>query len=159
MSLGFEIMSGFENDQITQMDEAFARAFKANTTVCAASGNEYTDTSKSYPASSPWTIAVGSFEPDAKGNLIRSDFANNGELLDFVAPGRNIYSAWINGEESTNTISGTSMATPHMAAAAAYVKMKHPDYSQRDVYAAFKDNAVDLGEPGKDTEFGYGYVH
>lgn len=133
MSLGFEIMSGFENDQITLMDEAFARAFKANTTVCAASGNEYTDTSKSYPASSPWTIAVGSFEPDAKGNLIRSDFANNGELLDFVAPGRNIYSAWINGEESTNTISGTSMATPHMAAAAAYVKMKHPDYSQRDV--------------------------
>ena len=110
MSLGFEIMSGFENDQITLMDEAFARAFKANTTVCAASG-------------------------------------------------RNIYSAWINGEESTNTISGTSMATPHMAAAAAYVKMKHPDYSQRDVYAAFKDNAVDLGEPGKDTEFGYGYVH
>lgn len=55
MSLGFEIMSGFENDQITLMDEAFARAFKANTTVCAASGNEYTDTSKSYPASSPWT--------------------------------------------------------------------------------------------------------
>lgn len=37
------------------------------------------------------------------------------------------------------------MATPHMAAAAAYVKMKHPDYNQRDVYAAFKDNAVDLG--------------
>lgn len=51
------------------------------------------------------------------------------------------------------------MATPHMAAAAAYVKMKHPDYNQRDVYAAFKDNAVDLGESGKDTEFGYGYVH
>ncbi len=46
-----------------------------------------------------------------------------------------------------------------MAAAAAYVKMKHPDYNQRDVYAAFKDNAVDLGESGKDTEFGYGYVH
>ncbi len=41
------------------------------------------------------------------------------------------------------------MATPHMAAAAAYVKMKHPDYNQRDVYAAFKDNAVDLGESGK----------
>ena len=159
MSLGFEIMSGFENDQITLMDEAFARAYKAKVTVCAASGNEYTDTSKSYPASSPWTIAVGSFEPDANGNLIRSDFANNGELLDFVAPGRNISSAWINGEEATNTISGTSMATPHMAAAAAYVKMKHPDYNQRDVYAAFKDNAVDLGEPGKDTEFGYGYVH
>lgn len=55
---------------------------------------------KSYPASSPWTIAVGSFEPDAKGNLIRSDFANNGELLDFVAPGRNIYSAWINMEKN-----------------------------------------------------------
>ena len=39
-----------------------------------------------------------------------------------------------------------------------YVKLKHPDYNQREVYSVFRDYAVDLGEPGKDTEFGYGYV-
>lgn len=157
MSLGFEIAPGFESKETNLMDEAFARALAAKTTVCVASGNEYTDTARSYPASSPWTIAVGSLEP--KGNTyIRSDFSNNGELLDFAAPGRDIFSAWIGEGESTAIASGTSMATPHMAAAAAYVKMKHPDYNQRDVYAAFRDRAVDLGAPGKDTEFGYGYV-
>lgn len=157
MSLGFEIAPGFESNETNLMDEAFARALAAKTTVCVASGNEYTDTSRSYPASSPWTIAVGSLEPSGI-TYIRSDFSNNGELLDFAAPGRNIFSAWIGEGESTAIASGTSMATPHMAAAAAYVKMKHPDYNQRDVYAAFRDRSVDLGDPGKDTEFGYGYV-
>lgn len=158
MSLGFEIAPGFESKETNLMDEAFARALAAKTTVCVASGNEYTDTARSYPASSPWTIAVGSLEP--KGNTyIRSDFSNNGELLDFAAPGRDIFSAWIGEGESTAIASGTSMATPHMAAAAAYIKMKHPDYNQRDVYAAFRDRAIDLGDPGKDTEFGYGYVN
>lgn len=168
MSLGFEIAPGYENAQTELMDEAFARAMAAKTTVCAASGNEYTDTARSYPASSPWTIAVGSLEPDQSGSgFIRSDFSNNGTLLDFVGPGRYIYSAWgapnpytkENEYEDMLTISGTSMATPHLAAAVAYVKMKHPDYNQQDVYATFRDNAIDLGDPGKDTEFGYGYVN
>ena len=159
MSLGFEILPGFESDDTDLMDEAFARALKAGTTVCVASGNEYTDTARSYPASSRWTIAVGSLEPDKDGNsYIRSDFSNNGTLLDFAAPGRNIFSAWIGEGETTEIASGTSMATPHLAAAAAYVKLKHPDYNQREVYSVFRDYAVDLGEPGKDTEFGYGYV-
>lgn len=75
MSLGFEILPGFESDDTDLMDEAFARALKAGTTVCVASGNEYTDTARSYPASSRWTIAVGSLEPDKDGNsYIRSDF-------------------------------------------------------------------------------------
>ena len=159
MSLGFEILPGFESDDTDLMDEAFARALKAGTTVCVASGNEYTDTARSYPASSRWTIAVGSLEPVKDGNsYIRSDFSNNGTLLDFAAPGRNIFSAWIGEGETTEIASGTSMATPHLAAAAAYVKLKHPDYNQREVYSVFRDYAVDLGEPGKDTEFGYGYV-
>ncbi len=159
MSLGFEIASGYESEDTELMDEAFERALAAGTTVCVASGNEFTDTSKSYPASSRWTIAVGSLEEDKdKKEYIRSDFSNNGPLLDFVAPGRNIYSAWIGEGEATMIASGTSMATPHLAAAAAYVKLKHPSYDQREVYAEFRDCAVDLGEPGKDNEFGYGYV-
>lgn len=159
MSLGFEIASGYESVDTELMDEAFARALQAGSTVCVASGNEFTDTSKSYPASSRWTIAVGSVEKSSSDDsYIRSDFSNNGELLDFVAPGRNIYSAWIGEGEQTMIASGTSMATPHLAAAAAYVKMKHPTYNQRDVYAELRDYAVDLGTPGKDTEFGYGYV-
>ena len=107
MSLGFEILPGFESDDTDLMDEAFARALKAGTTVCVASGNEYTDTARSYPASSRWTIAVGSLEPVKDGNsYIRSDFSNNGTLLDFAAPGRNIFSAWIGEGETTEIASG-----------------------------------------------------
>lgn len=158
MSLGFEIAPGYESEDTDLMDEAFQRALQAGSTVCVASGNEFTDTSRSYPASSRWTIAVGSVEETNDKKYIRSDFSNNGPLLDFVAPGRNIFSAWIGEGEQTLLASGTSMATPHLAAAAAYVKLKHPSYNQRDVYAEFRDYAVDLGDPGKDDEFGYGYV-
>lgn len=95
MSLGFEIAPGYENAQTELMDEAFARAISEKTTICAASGNEYTDTARSYPASSLWTITVGLLEPDQSGSgFICSDFSNNGTLLDFVGPGRHIYSAW-----------------------------------------------------------------
>ena len=51
------------------------------------------------------------------------------------------------------------MATPHLAAAAAYVKLKHPDYNQREVYSVFRDYAVDLGEPGKQIVSHKKYMH
>lgn len=142
--------------EINMMDVSFAAAMKKGITVCAASGNEFTDVTKSYPASSGWTIAVGSLEPsaDSKDGYVRSNFSNNGTMLDFSAPGRNIESAWCDGE--TAIASGTSMATPHFAAAAAMVRLKNPEYNQWDVYADLQDYARDFGETGKDVDFGYG---
>lgn len=153
MSLGH---SKATKKEINLMDASFAEAMEKGITVCAASGNEYTDVTKSYPASSGWTIAVGSLEPSetSKDGYIRSDFSNNGKMLDFSAPGRNIESAWCDGE--TAIASGTSMATPHFAAAAAMVYLKHPGYNQWDVYADLQDYARDFGDAGKDIDFGYG---
>ena len=153
MSLGH---SKATKKEINLMDASFAAAMKKGITVCAASGNEYTDVTKSYPASSGWTIAVGSLEPSetSKDGYIRSDFSNNGTMLDFSAPGRNIESAWCDGE--TAIASGTSMATPHFAAAAAMAYLKHPGYNQWDVYADLQDYARDFGDAGKDIDFGYG---
>ena len=153
MSLGH---SKATKKEINLMDASFAAAMEKGITVCAASGNEYTDVTKSYPASSGWTIAVGSLEPSgtSKDGYIRSDFSNNGKMLDFSAPGRNIESAWCDGE--TAIASGTSMATPHFVAAAAMVYLKHPGYNQWDVYADLQDYARDFGDAGKDIDFGYG---
>ena len=154
MSLGQEYVS---IEEAAFMNEAFKRAVNSGCSIFAASGNEYRDTSKSFPASSAWTIAVGSIEPSGN-SYIRSDFSNNGPLLDFSAPGRDITSAWIDGSDAMMAASGTSMATPFLAAEAAYIKLMHPEYTQVDVYASLQDYAVDLGEPGKDNEFGCGYV-
>lgn len=153
MSLGH---SKATKKEINLMDTSFAAAMAKGITVCAASGNEYTDVTKSYPASSGWTIAVGSLEPSeiSKDGYIRSDFSNNGTMLDFSAPGRNIESAWCDGE--TAIASGTSMATPHFVAAAAMAYLKHPGYNQWDVYADLQDYARDFGDAGKDIDFGYG---
>jgi subtilisin family serine protease len=52
-------------------------------------------------------------------NDAKASFANYGSCVDLFAPGVNIPSAWNSGDSATNTISGTSMATPHVAGVAA----------------------------------------
>lgn len=162
LSLGYdskELLSNLGSEDLSFIDDSFEIAADYGITMCVASGNEYTNVSRSYPACSGWTIAVGSIEQSASdpNQYVHSSFSNNGTLLDFCAPGGNIRSAWNDG--TTKIESGTSMASPHLAAAAAMIKMKHPDYTQWDVYATMRDYAVDLGEEGKDNDFGYGYVN
>lgn len=152
------------------MNESLQKSLQEGTVMCVASGNEFTDVTHSFPASNGITMAIGSMEPK-KGtapedeDYIKSDFSNNGKLLDFVAPGRNIESAHVKNVdgkpddyEYTCIMSGTSMATPYMASEAAMVKWKHPEYNQWDVYATFQDYAKDIGPEGKDDDTGYGYV-
>lgn len=162
LSLGYdsrELLSNLGTGDFSFIDDSFEIATDYGITVCVASGNEYTNVSRSYPACSGWTIAVGSIEKSASNpeEYVHSAFSNSGTLLDFCAPGGNILSAWNDG--TTMIESGTSMASPHLAAAAAMIKMKHPDYTQWDVYATMRDYAVDLGDAGKDNDFGYGYVN
>lgn len=167
MSLGHESPTKEEKDF---MNESIKKSLEENTVLCVASGNEYTNVKNSYPASNGITMAIGSMElrkgstPEDK-DYVKSDFSNNGRLLDFVAPGRNIESAHVINVEGkpkdynyTCIMSGTSMATPYMSAEAAMVKWKHPEYSHWDVYATFQDYAKDIKPEGKDEDTGYGYV-
>lgn len=169
LSLGYDTKMLKENlgsDDLSFIDDSFSVAADLGATICVASGNEADNVSTSYPACSGWTIAVGSIEPSQTDatEYIHSYFSNYGDLLDFSAPGGNISSAWCKDDEDSNpdrmnVESGTSMASPHLAAAAAMIKMKHPDYTQWDVYATMRDYAVDLGPEGKDANFGYGYIN
>lgn len=156
MSLGHTSPTDKELDFI---NDTMEKSVEEGATLFAASGNEDNNVSTSCPANNSWTISVGSLSLDEANpnQYVRSWFSNYGKRLDFTAPGNNISSAWADG--SIQIVSGTSMATPHMAAAAAMVKLKHPSYNQWEIYSTLQDYTVDLGEPGKDELYGNGYVN
>ena len=97
------------------LDAAINRAIADGIVVVVAAGNSNADACSSSPARVPNAITVGaSTSADA-----RASFSNFGTCVDLFAPGQSILSTWLN--DGTNTISGTSMASPHVAGAAASI--------------------------------------
>ncbi len=94
------------------LDAAVQRAIASGVTFAVAAGNESADAGQGSPARVPEALTVASStEDDAQ-----SDFSNFGESVDLYAPGSGITSAWNDSDTGTKTISGTSMASPHVAA-------------------------------------------
>jgi subtilisin family serine protease len=99
----------------TALNSAVANAVGAGVTFAVAAGNENTDACTRSPAGTPAAITVGS----TTSSDSRSSFSNWGTCVDINAPGSSITSAYILSNSSTATMSGTSMASPHVAGAAA----------------------------------------
>ena len=97
------------------VNTAVANSITAGITYAVASGNSNDNACNYSPASTPTAITVGA--TDSADN--RASFSSYGTCLDVFAPGRYITSSWNSSDTATNTISGTSMATPHVAGAAA----------------------------------------
>ncbi|HWL40839.1 MAG TPA: S8 family peptidase, partial [Gemmatimonadaceae bacterium] len=93
------------------IDDAVNQLIANGITVVAAAGNFAIDACGISPARAPDAITVGATE----GNDVRWSSSDYGPCLDLFAPGANITAGWIGGSTATNTISGTSMATPHVA--------------------------------------------
>lgn len=99
------------------VNSAVASTISAGVTVVVAAGNDGRNAANYSPASAPGAITVGATD----SRDVRASWSNYGAVLDIFAPGVNVLSAWIGSSSATNTISGTSMATPHVAGLAAYL--------------------------------------
>ena len=99
------------------LDRAVNKAVESGLSFAVAAGNDNENACNSSPASAPKAVTVGASTLWDE----RAYFSNTGECVDIFAPGLNILSVWNSGPHSINTISGTSMASPHTAGTLAYL--------------------------------------
>jgi subtilisin family serine protease len=120
------------------LDAAVRNSIASGVTYSIAAGNSNSDASNFSPARVAEALTVGA--TDISDN--RASFSNYGAVLDLFAPGVNITSAWIGSDTATNTISGTSMAAPHVAGVAALYLQSNPGASPGQVGDAIRNNAT-----------------
>ncbi|SDG45999.1 Peptidase inhibitor I9 [Lentzea fradiae] len=133
----------------SSLDSAVRGAITRGVTFAVAAGNSNANAANTSPARVTEALTVGSTErTDA-----RSSFSNYGSVVDVFAPGRDITSAWHTSDTATNTISGTSMASPHVAGVVARYLQGGFTVTPAQVATAIVDNATNgkVTNPGAGT--------
>lgn len=120
------------------LDYAVQNAVNDGITVVAAAGNSNQDACLTSPSKVGPAITVAAMDI----NNSMASFSNYGSCVDIQAPGVSILSAWNNSSTGYNTMSGTSMATPHVAGAAAILLSRTPSLSPAQVHQAIVNNAT-----------------
>jgi subtilisin family serine protease len=129
------------------LNTAVKNSVAAGVVYAVAAGNDGADACQHSPAAEPTAITVGATDSED----VFATFSNRGSCVDINAPGVSITSAWYNTTTATNTISGTSMATPHVAGAAALYLQANPAANPAAVDAALKANASTTVVPAGTT--------
>ncbi|AKZ60344.1 putative alkaline serine protease [Streptomyces ambofaciens ATCC 23877] len=130
------------------LDAAVRTSIASGVTYTVAAGNSNANASSYSPARVTEALTVGA-TANTDG---RASYSNYGSVLDLFAPGSSITAGWHTGDTATNTISGTSMATPHVAGAAAVYLANHASATPAQVATALVNGAT----PGKVTNPGSG---
>jgi subtilisin family serine protease len=130
MSLGGSVSSA--------MNAAVTRSIASGVTYAVAAGNDNRNACNQSPAAAPNAITVAA--TDSKDT--RASFSNYGKCVDVFAPGVQIVSASIKSDTATASMSGTSMASPHVAGAAALVLGAHPSFTPAQVRDSLVVNAT-----------------
>jgi subtilisin family serine protease len=130
MSLGGGISSA--------LDTAVNNLSNSGVAIAVAAGNSNANACNSSPARAANAITVGS----TTTSDARSSFSNFGTCLDIFAPGSGILSAWFTSNTATATLSGTSMASPHVAGVAALYKQANPSASATTIRNAIVNGAT-----------------
>ncbi|KPP99888.1 MAG: family S8 serine protease [Marinobacter sp. HL-58] len=120
------------------LDNAVRGAIEQGVTFVVAAGNSDADACSGSPNRVEPAITVGSTNREDQ----RSSFSNHGECLDLFAPGSDITAAWYQEDDEVNTISGTSMASPHVAGGAAILLGAEPGLSPAAVDTRLEDFAT-----------------
>lgn len=120
------------------LDAAVVRVFADGITVVVAAGNSHASACAASPARVPEAVTVGA----TNSTDARAPYSNFGQCLDLFAPGSIITSAWYTSTTATNTISGTSMASPHAAGVAAVLLSRTPSLTPAEVAAALTSSAT-----------------
>lgn len=135
----------------TVYDAAVAYARSKGASVVAAAGND--NTSATFmPAAAPGVIGVAATDQ----NGAKAPFSNYGSYIDVAAPGVGIVSTYP-GDDFAG-MSGTSMASPHVAGVVALMEAAAPAITPDQVQQALTASATDLGVAGRDDVYGHGQV-
>ncbi len=140
------------NGRSKLLEESIKNATAKGVLVVVAAGNETDNAAGYWPAgyAEPMTVASVNSEMES------SEFSNFGSPVDIAAPGEEVLSSVL--DHDYEYYDGTSMATPHVAGAAALVKLAHPDWNIQEIRAALENTAQDLDRPGFDAATGHGLV-
>ena len=141
-------VAGTDNKAVRK---AFGLAKKKKILMVAAAGNWGTDKKPAYPAAYKDVIAVTAF--GAKRVIYKQ--ANRGRYIDFAAPGVKIYTAVPGGGRLQ---SGTSFASPYLAALMGFLVKSGTKKDSAKLRKLLSGRVQDLGDPGKDKVYGYGFV-
>lgn len=133
------------------LHDAIKYAFDRDIVLIAATGNDNTER-PGYPAAYPEVFAVSATDPD----MNKASYSNYGDYVDVMAPGTSIASTYPNNQYAA--LSGTSMASPHVAALAGLIRSLNPDLTNTEVMDLMRQSVIDLGDPGHDKYYGYGQV-
>jgi len=142
--------------QAPGIQEAIKYANSKDSVVLAAGGNDgQSGNDPMYPAAYPEAIAVAGVD----SNLNHMSIGNTGKYIDVAAPGVGIVSTWGSSNTAYASATGSSMATPYAAAAAALIVSENPNASVERVTHLLEASATDLGAGGVDPVFGHGLIN
>jgi subtilisin family serine protease len=138
----------------TTLHDVITLAYSRGIVLVAAAGNSGPgENTVEYPAKYGEVIAVGA--TDADDNV--ASWSSRGSELELAAPGVSIYSTYKGGTYAT--LSGTSMACPHVTGTVALILQKNPCLTPNEVRGILRGSAENLGSEGWDSTYRYGLVN